>query len=266
MTTPRSRRAKPAAEASAPPRMGDRYIAALHAQAAGANGESRSGKTRARIKIAAFECLNERIDLSGITILAVTQPAGIAAGTFYLHFDGTRELLLEVFAEFAAADIAPAVPHSGAGNELFLQMKAMFQELVSSFRRRRHLFRSLFQFMRQEEDARRLWLAMTTRWANEIALIAKAYSKAPLPAGFAHVIGHASSAIADEILARIYIDEIFGEAFAEDPGNEEYVAELLAYLRHRVLFGHDPDASLLSERSRSGELVPTLAKLSERPA
>ncbi len=79
--------------------------------------------------------------------------------------------------------------------------------------------------------------------------IATTHTKRPVPEAFDRFVGHASSAFADEIMTRIYIDEIFGGAFPEDPASDEHVAELLAFTRHRMLFGIDPDPALLKARS-----------------
>ncbi len=64
--------------------------------------------------------------------------------------------------------------------------------------------------------------------------------------GFNSFVGHATTAFADEIMTRIYIDEIFGPEFPGDPSNDEVVAEWLAFARHRMLFGMDPDPKLLA--------------------
>lgn len=228
--------------------LGDRYVARLNAQITGGNGEGKSARTRARLKRAAVDCLTEN-DLSSLTINAVTSKAEVAAGTFYLHFAGIRELAIEVFSEFAAIDIAPAIPEGDEFDDLFSRMKATFVEIVGAFRRRRKLFRSLFQMRRQDPEANEVWLGLTTQWAEVLSAIAMAHTKRPVPVAFDRFVGHASSAFADEIMTRIYIDEIFGSAFPEDPANDEHVAELLAFTRHRMLFGVDPDPALLKATS-----------------
>ena len=228
--------------------LGDRYLAALNAQINGANGEGKSARTRSKLKRAAFDCLSES-DLSSLTIGAITGKARVAAGTFYLHFNGTRDLAIEVFSEFAAVDIAPAIPEGDAFVDLFSQMKVTFVEIVGAFRRRRKFFRSMFQMKRQDSDVNDLWLQLTIQWADVLSSIAMKHTKQPVPAAFDRFIGHATSAFADEIMTRIYVDEIFGSTFPDDPNNDDHVAELLAFTRHRMMFGVDPDPSLLKATS-----------------
>lgn len=234
--------------------LGDRYVTDLNAQISGANGEGKSARTRAKLKRAAVDCLTEN-DWANLTISSVTGKAEVAAGTFYLHFDGIRELALEVFSEFAAVDIAPAIPEGDEFDDLFSRMKATFVEIVGAFRRRRKLFRSLFQMRRQDAEANEVWLRLTAQWAEVLSQIATTHTKRPVPEAFDRFVGHASSAFADEIMTRIYIDEIFGAAFPEDPASDEHVAELLAFTRHRMLFGIDPDPALLKAKSALGRLA-----------
>ncbi len=251
-STSRKEAAKATAKSRVP--LGDRYAAMLNGQIDGMNGEGKSEKTRAKLKYAAVECLSES-DLANLTISAVTRRANVAAGTFYLHFDGIRSLAIEVFSEFAAVDIAPAIPKSDEFGDLFSQMKATFAEIVGAFRRRRTFFRALFQMKRQDPDANEVWLRLTSQWANVLSKIAMEHTKRPVPLAFDRFIGHATSAFADEVMSRIYIDEIFGSEFPDDPANDEHVAELLAFTRHRMLFGIDPDPTLLNATSSLLHLV-----------
>lgn len=229
------------------PKMGDRYLALLEAQIE--NGSGRSARTRAKLLRAAFDILGNE-DISALTITAVTKAAGIAVGTFYLHYPTTTDLMLEVFEGFAEHDIKPALPTSRKGSGLFTEMKAEFLEIVAAFRRRRIFFRAMFAFRRQEERANDVWLRHSARWAAELS--AAAMSASRTPDGFPEFVGHAATAFADEIMARIYIDNLFGAAFAENEANDERVAELLAFSRQRLLYGVDPDPSLITIQGIAG--------------
>ena len=235
--------------------LGDRYVATLNAQIHGTAGEGKSARTRAKLKLAAVKCLSEK-DLANLTIASVTGKAKVASGTFYLHFDSIRDLALEVFSEYAAVDVAPAIPEGDDFVDLFSHMKATFLEIVGAFRRRRKFLRSLFQMKRQDSEANEAWLQLTSQWADVLSTIAKAHASHPVPAAFDRFIGHATSAFADEIMTRIFVDEIFGADFPENPDNDEHVAELLAFTRHRMLFGVDPDPRLLKATSRLGRFPP----------
>jgi len=227
--------------------MGDRYLALLENQIA--NGPGRSARTRAKLLRSAFEMLSSQ-DISSLTIASVTKCAGIAVGTFYLHYPSTTDLMLEVFAGFAEHDIKPALPISRSGSGLFIEMKAEFLEIVAAFRRRRVFFRAMFAFRRQEARANEMWLRYSARWAAELS--AAAMSAKRTPDGFPEFVGHAATAFADEIMVRIYIDNVFGAEFAENEANDERVAELLAFSRQRLLYGVDPDPSLITIQGIAG--------------
>jgi AcrR family transcriptional regulator len=227
--------------------MGDRYAALLDEQVE--NGSGRSARTNAKLRRAAFEILSSD-DIGALTISSVTKGAGIAVGTFYLHYQTTTELMLDVFAGFAEHDIKPALPSSRDGAGVFSEMKAEFVGVVGAFRRRRIFFRSMFAFRRQEERANALWMRLSSRWAADLS--AAAMSADRTPDGFPEFVGHAATAFADEILTRIYIDNLFGAEFADAEANDERVAELLAFSRQRLLFGVDPDPSLITIRGIAG--------------
>lgn len=235
------------ASKASPPRMGDRYLAILEDEIV--NGPGRSARTRAKLRRAAFELLSTE-DTSALTIASVTKGAGVAVGTFYLHYPSTSELMLDVFAGFAEHDVKPALPSSRTGPSIFSEMKAEFVGTVAAFRRRRIFFRSMFAFRRQDERANEVWLRHSGRWAADLS--AAAMSAKRTPDGFPEFVGHAATALADEILTRIYIDNLFGAEFADNEANDEQVAELLAFSRQRLLYGVDPDPSLITIQGFAG--------------
>ncbi|MCC5989233.1 MAG: TetR/AcrR family transcriptional regulator [Pararhodobacter sp.] len=231
--------------------MGERYCASLAAQAEGAGGEAKSARTRARIKLAAFGLLKEGSDLSQFTIASVTRAAGVATGTFYLHFTSTRELLIEIVSEFIELDITPVLPRRTDAGPLFVRMCEKFREAVRSFRDLRHFYAAVFELKRRDDEVNRVWMAITIRWGRELAQIATRHAAVQFSPACMEMLGQSASGAADDLLGLIYIDEVFGAEFAENPENDRHVAELLALIRHRVLFGRDPDPALLSDWVRA---------------
>lgn len=237
--------------------LGERYRSFLSLQADGAQGEPKRDRTRARIKLAAFDALNSHGDLSQLTVTAVTRAARVAAGTFYLHFSTIRELLLELATEFVEIDIKPVLPRAADSTSLFERMREMFVEAVRSYRILRRFYGALAELRRSDDAVNRAWLAISMRWGRDLAETARRHATEKYSAACMEVLGQSASGATDDLLQRIYIDEVFGASFAENPDNDDYVAELLALIRHRILFGCDPDPELVSEWCRvNGRIVP----------
>lgn len=237
---------------------GDRYAAQLAERAEGLGGEPKRERTRARLKLAAFQILNAaQGDLTQLTVAAVTRAAGVATGTFYVHFTATRELLAELVAEFVEVDIQPNLPAETGTASVFERTREMFVDAVRSFRTLRGFFAAIIELRRSDDEVNRIWLAITLRWGSALAEIARRHDPGFYSATCMEMLGQAASGAADELLKSIYIDEIFGPDFAQDPGNDLYVAELLALIRHRILFGRDPDPAQVSDWCRAeGRMIP----------
>jgi AcrR family transcriptional regulator len=228
---------------------GDRYAMALKSQTLGLGGESKSARTRAKLKLAAVECLT-RGGLKDFSILKITRRAKVASGTFYLHFKSTKNLALEIFSEFIAIDLPAARPRGEDPGNSFGSMEEMFLPIVSLVRRRRRLFAALFQMRAEDEEINKVWLSRSRAWANELSSIAVDCSGSQNSQGFNRFIGHAASGLADEMVRQIYIDEIFGAEYADDPASDAEVAEWMSYARHRLLLGTDPKGDRSNSKSK----------------
>lgn len=237
---------------------GERYAALLAERAEGLGGEPKRERTRARLKLAAFETLiRGQGDLTQLTVAAITRAAGVATGTFYVHFTAMRELLAELIGEFVETDIQPNLPAGSGAAPLFIRTRDMFVQAVRTFRTLRGVFAAVIELRRSDDEVNRIWLAITLRWGAALAGIARGHDPGRYSATCMEVLGLAASGAADDLLKSIYIDEIFGPEFALDPGNDLYVAELLALIRHRILFGRDPDPDQVSDWCRAeGRMVP----------
>jgi AcrR family transcriptional regulator len=218
--------------------LGERYAALLKSQSAGLGGESKSARTRARLKLATVECLT-RGGLKELSILKITHQAKVASGTFYVHFKTIRSLSLEVFSEFIAVDLPLARP-TGKHPDGSVSMEETFLQLVGLVRRRRLMFAALFQLKGDDPDVNAIWLNRSQLWAADLSSIAVGYDGARDSQGFNKFIGHAASALADEMMQRVYVDEIFGADFANDAGNDAEVARWMSSARHRLLLAADP--------------------------
>lgn len=267
-TRPRDPQPVPVADWQNRP-FGERYDAFLTEVAEGTNGEAKRVRTRARLKLAAFRLLNDtRGDLTQLTVIGLTQAAGVATGTFYVHFTTMRDLLIEIVSEFVEVDIQPYLPAEIGPGSVFLRTRDLFVKAVYSFRTLRGVFAALMELRRSDDEVNRIWLTITLRWGSDLAGIARRHDPGIYSSTCMDVLGLAASGATDDLLQGIYINEIFGADFAADPANDVYVAELLALIRYRILFGRDPDPTEVSDWCRAeGRMVPLIppAKPKGRP-
>ncbi|RQR44348.1 TetR/AcrR family transcriptional regulator [Burkholderia sp. Bp9140] len=229
------------------PRLGDRYAAVLDLQISGDPVKGRSARTNAKLRRSVLDLLSSE-GLDALTIARITENAGVAVGTFYLHYENTTDLTLEVFKGYTEHDVRPALPLSPDSGDRTGEMVRDFLEIVASFRHRRKFLGAMFELRRREKRANEIWLNMSKVWAETLSTVAD--KKGTVSPIFRDLVGHAASCFTDEFLTRIYIDEIFGEEYADDSKNDIEIAEFLALCRHRLLFGSDPTPSLPSQEKR----------------
>lgn len=221
----------------------NRYARRLSDRAAGSGGEIKRDRTRARLKLAAVR-LMERVGHRGLTITGVAQEAGLAAGTFYTHFPDLKALILEVLSEFLEEEVRPGTPLSDT-EEPFEAMRTAFEKLIPLTRANRGLFRAVFGLKDEDPDVLALWQRATEKWVDALAEGARRSCGAPeVDERYYRFLGHATSAMADEVLFRVLIERV--EGLTGIARTDFELAELLAVLRYRMLFGASPDPARLT--------------------
>jgi AcrR family transcriptional regulator len=109
----------------------------------GAAARSRA-ETRRRLLLAGTD-LFARVGLHRTTSTQVARAAGVAAGTFYLHFSDKHALFREIaFAALADLRQRMSAAHDAAGSDRVDQLRARMQTLVAFAAEQRDLVRILF--------------------------------------------------------------------------------------------------------------------------
>lgn len=238
--------------------VGSSYEAELALVAEGGGGERKRERTRAKLKLATVELLRE-VGIGGLTVTGVTRSAGVADGTFYTHFSDLDELLREVLIEY----FRPGVP-LGPEEDTFDAIKNRFLHILRVFRRDTLIFKALAQLRGEGSAFREVWTGLSNSWARRYAeLTTRDKEGDELDERFAIMLGHAASAMVDELLLRIYLDRfddllVFGE-------DDETIAELLTVFRYRLLRAEDPPEDKLTTVARSLVRVRT-DRTGDRPA
>jgi len=241
----------------------DAYARRLGAQARGAGGEAKRERTRARLKLATIR-LMDRVGHRGLTITGVAQEAGLAAGTFYTHFPDLKTLVLELLSEFLEEEVRPGTPLSDT-LEPFEAMRTAFAQIIPLTRANRGLFRAAFGLKDEDADVMALWQRATEKWVDALAEGARKSCGAPdVDERYYRFLGHASSAMADEVLFRVLIEEF--EGLTGLARTDAELAELLAVLRYRMLFAANPDPARLTVAAPLARIAidPALTKTRRR--
>jgi AcrR family transcriptional regulator len=219
------------------------YAMSLEHLSARENGADKRTRTRARLKLATFRIMRKD-GIGDLKVTQVTHAAGVAAGTFYTHFENLDDLVREVVGEFFNMEANPALPLA-PGADPFDAMKNGFLGIVALFRQNIMIFRSLVELRGKEPLFRKIWTEFDNRWARQFAAIVTAQpGREGTDPRLAIMLGHAALAMVDEVLMRIFFDRYEDlVAFGDD---DETIAELLTVLRYRLLFAADPPAEKIS--------------------
>ncbi len=230
----------------------DAYARRLGDQARGAGGEAKRERTRARLKLAAIR-LMDRVGHQELTITGVAQEAELAAGTFYTHFPDLKTLVCELLSEFLEDEVRPGTPLSDT-HEPFEAMRAAFEQVIPLIRANRGLFRAVFALKDEDADVLALWQRATDKWVDALAEGARRSCGAPeVHERYYRFLAHASSAMADEVLFRVLIEEF--EGLTGLARTDAELAELLAVLRYRLLFAANPDPARLTVAAPLARIV-----------
>lgn len=219
------------------------YAERLSRAANKSNPDGRRARTRAKLKLAAFSLMREH-GIGAVQVTSVTKKGGMAAGTFYTHFDSLDAIVREVVEEFFDTEARPALPMKPA-DEPFDAMKRGFLDIVRLFRRNILIFKSLAEFRGREPFLRRIWADYDNRWARQLAdVVATGKKQAGASGELRIMLGHAALAMVDELLIRILFDRYDDLLVLGD--SDETIAEVLALFRYRLLFAGDPPRDKLS--------------------
>jgi AcrR family transcriptional regulator len=219
------------------------YAATLKDLSARENGADKRTRTSAKLKLATFSIMR-RQGIAGLKVTEVTAEAGVAAGTFYTHFESLDDLVREVIGEFFDLEAKPALPLA-EGADPFDAMKNGFLGIVALFRQNTLIFRSLVELRGKEPLFQQIWTDFDNRWARQFAAIVTAQpGRQEMHPKFAIILGHAALAMVDSVLLRTFFDGYDDLlAFGDD---DDTIAELLTVLRYRLLFAADPPLEKLT--------------------
>jgi AcrR family transcriptional regulator len=199
-------------------------------------------RTRASLKTAALK-LMYRTGFHDMKITDICEEAGIASGTFYIHFKDKTELALEVVKETLAEneDYIFSGPHIEDPYDAIYDANRRY---VETFIEAGPLNRVLAQLIDADADMRAYWDAYSNRVANRIAsAIVKRSAKRGADKADAFLLSHAAQGMSDYIAMQMFAWQ--NEDLIRAGGNADALTEKLSVMYHRILYGCDPSLSKL---------------------
>lgn len=215
---------------------------------------ARGEAARAKLKVAASAVL-ERVSYHNMRITDVTREAGVATGLFYHYFPDLQTLVQEVLVDFVGRfeeveDIERGIPRGDWFGRIF----AHHRLVVASYAEHPGLMRCLTQISDANNEFRQLWRRMQYRQLHLLVdLIPRIFPNSELGAAQAEMVVYALGSIGDGMLREYYIDR--SESLRQLNLSEEEMAEWLAAIFYRGLFGANPPAEKLHHAQKILSLV-----------
>ncbi len=196
---------------------------------------AKGDRTRARIKKAAGELLNDRGPLD-LKVTDICQQAGISNGTFYIYFADRPRLLEDLLTGFVgflqtgmrdASKTAPGDP-----------MRAATEAYYDLFRCNRGLMRCLIHHMDSFPEAKRAFHQLNTEWIETIVAsarqrLAREGRVDAVPADELRRRAYALGGMVDQYLSNLFLSE--DPALAAVSRSDEAVLDTLTLIWKRGL-------------------------------
>ncbi|MEQ9586701.1 MAG: TetR/AcrR family transcriptional regulator [Parvibaculaceae bacterium] len=207
-------------------------------------GPKRKGeRTRDRLKVAASELLNEE-SYQELRITDICDRAGIAPGTFYLHYENKQILTIEILSEYVEmwtdlssqttadidddGDMFEAIYHT---NLIYIQLAQLNPGLT----------RCVLQISDIEPEFAAFVHATSSQvYARTVAAIAK---RTRLPSSPLLLLTiNALGSMMDDIVRRLFVmrDPHLNSCISEMKMSTEDLAKHLTMIWYRSIFGEDP--------------------------
>jgi TetR/AcrR family transcriptional repressor of nem operon len=227
-------------------------------------GVRRKGeRTRDRLKVAAVQVLEERGYLA-LRVSDICKRARVSTAVFYLYFKNKEEITLEVLTEFVH-ETGRLVGVSGTERTLFESMCQANLQWASSVRANTGLMRCLLQLSDQVPEFKKLNEKLNHEWFVHVTQrLVSRFPNVRVDKDALLLAVYALGGMMDDISRKILVDrdEHLQQVIWSIAPTDEALAEFLAVLWYRALFGSDPplvhhacSRELLSLRSAGSPAV-----------
>jgi AcrR family transcriptional regulator len=209
---------------------------------AASRGQSAKGqKSRARLKLAAQEVLEE-VGYHRMRIADVTGKAGVASGLFYHYFSDLKSITLEVLEDFIShslrlEDIEKGVPKG----DWYARMLAHNRLTVRAYAEHPGIMRCLLQLADEDADFSSLLRRNYIQQLNWLTRkMPRLFPEVSLSEDQALLVAYALAGTGEAILRDYYVNR--EPALTVSELEQEEMAELLTVVFYRGLFLENPPA------------------------
>lgn len=226
---------RPRTAGSSPPGSGVRFLAYIRAMALELKGVRNSEKTKLRLMASALDLL-EQVGFRDLNVDDVVKLAGLAKGTFYIHFPSKDDFLIALARRYLEFEQA-TVPMRPAKDTPFRQLREWVAWYERTFELNVGIIRCLVQMGEVSNEMRSLWHQRNAGMVDRIVANWYPVSTSSEPA-IARLALRLTGGMLDQSLFERYQVQI-GPG-REDPNNPEMFNELHSLLLYRALYGANP--------------------------
>lgn len=210
----------------------------------------RNELTREKLKAAAVRLL-ESGGYHDIPISTFCEEAGLAKGTFYLHFADKEDLVAQVLEEYADLQVK-IMPSAEGSKDAYAALIVLNSWFAETFCENVGLHRSMMQLSETIPRITKIWGAflkgLSGRYIDEI----RRWSNTTLDPDFATFVTYCLWGMLDQALYAIYAVRRNPD-FERLARNQSYLVQSITLFQHRALFLENPTASF--DRSVEGFLA-----------
>lgn len=197
--------------------------------------------TREKLKAGAVRLL-EQSSYHEIRISTFCEEAGLAKGTFYLHFSDKEDLVVHVLEEYADLQVklTPSVEECETAYEAFYVLNSWF---AATFCENVGIHRSMMQLSETMPQITEVWTNFLKRLSARFISEIDRWSSQPLPPELATLATYTLWGMLDQALYAIY-------AVHRNPDYErvaktrEHLVETITLLQQRALFLENPSSPI----------------------
>ncbi|MEQ8748634.1 MAG: TetR/AcrR family transcriptional regulator [Amphiplicatus sp.] len=195
--------------------------------------------TREKLKAGAVRLL-ERGGYHDIRISTFCEEAGLAKGTFYLHFADKEDLVAHVLEEYADLQVK-IMPSASGCDDAFSALLALNSWFADTFCENVGLHRSMMQLSETIPRITEIWTGflkgLSSRYIEEI----RRWSNKPLSADFSTYVTYCLWGMLDQALYAIYAVHRNPD-FERLSKSRSYLVQSITLFQHRALFLENPPA------------------------
>ena len=220
---------------------------------------TRGERTRNALKLAALDLL-VRDGFHDLKIADICRLAGVANGTFYIHFPDKAALAIEVTRE-KLLENEHYIFGGPATDDLYDAIFDANRRMIATFVEAGPLNRVLVQLIDSQPEMRAFWQASLARISKRIARALALHAPESKPHNdMRFFVAQAAQGLVDSVMLQIFAWEDGGLiAYAQTP---DLLAEHLSILWFRLVYGQTPP----SEKLVHGSTIPTLTLTAPREA